>query len=101
MGLLYLLIPHSLQAIQCPVCDPDALIVIVGWSGQFRDKYSPVLYTESIMVYRSFFFLLFLQLMLPEAPQPYGLLYYRRIGLPNFLHQFRAATLPKQRKLEL
>jgi hypothetical protein len=42
-----------------------------------------------------------LQLMLPEAPQPYGLLYHRRIGHYNFLHQFRAATPPEQRKLEL
>jgi hypothetical protein len=33
-----------------------------------------------------------LHLMLPEAPQPYGLLYYPRIGQTNFLHQFRAAT---------
>jgi hypothetical protein len=41
------------------------------------------------------------QLMLPEAPQPYGLLYYPRIGRYNFLHQFRAATPLKQRKLEL
>jgi hypothetical protein len=54
-----------------------------------------------------FFFLFFffsfgvLQLMLPEAPQPYGLLYYPRIGHYNFLHQFRAATVPKQRRLEL
>jgi hypothetical protein len=35
--------------------------------------------------------------MLPEALQPYGLLYYPRIGLSNFLHQFRAAT-PISRK---
>jgi hypothetical protein len=42
-----------------------------------------------------------LQLMLPEAPQPYGLLYYPRIGPSKFLHQFRAATPPKQRKLKL
>jgi hypothetical protein len=48
-----------------------------------------------------FFFSGVLQLMLPEAPQPYGLLYYPRIGLPNFLDQFRAATSPEQRKLEL
>jgi hypothetical protein len=41
------------------------------------------------------------QLMLPEVPQTYGLLYYPRIGLHNFLHQFRAATSPKQIKLEL
>jgi hypothetical protein len=41
------------------------------------------------------------QLMLPEAPQPYTLLYYPRIGYSNFLRQFRAATPPKQRKLEL
>jgi hypothetical protein len=40
-----------------------------------------------------------LQFMLPEAPQPYGLLYYPHIGLSNFL-KFRAATSPKQRKLE-
>jgi hypothetical protein len=50
-----------------------------------------------------FFFFSFgvLQLMLPGAPQPYGLLYYPRIGYSNFLHQFRAATPPKQRKLAL
>jgi hypothetical protein len=42
-----------------------------------------------------------LQLMLPEAPQPYGLLYYPRIGLSNFLHQFRPTTPPEQKKLEL
>jgi hypothetical protein len=46
-------------------------------------------------------FLGVLQLMVPEAPQPYGLLYYPRIGLYNFLHQFRSATPPEQRKLEL
>jgi hypothetical protein len=50
-----------------------------------------------------FFFFAFgvLQLTLPEALQPYSLLYYLRIGHFNFLHQFRAATPPKQRKLEL
>jgi hypothetical protein len=48
-----------------------------------------------------FFSFVVLQLMLPEAPQTYGLLYYPRIGPSNFLHQFRAATPPKQRKLEL
>jgi hypothetical protein len=42
-----------------------------------------------------------LSFMLPEAPQPYGLLYYPRIGLSNFIHQFRAATPPKQRKPKL
>jgi hypothetical protein len=42
-----------------------------------------------------------LQLILPEVPQPYGLLYYPHIGLSNFLHQFHAAMLPKQRRLEL
>jgi hypothetical protein len=44
-----------------------------------------------------FFLLLFfgiLQLMLPEAPQPYDLLYYPRIGQSNILHQFRAAIPP-------
>jgi hypothetical protein len=39
--------------------------------------------------------------MLPEVPQPYGLLYYPRIGPSNFLQKLRAATPPKQRKLEL
>jgi hypothetical protein len=39
--------------------------------------------------------------MIPEVPKAYGLLYYPRIGRFNFLHQFRAATPPKQRKLEL
>jgi hypothetical protein len=49
----------------------------------------------------SFFSFWVLQLMLPEAPQPYGLLYYPHIGHSSFLHQFRAVTPPKQRKLEL
>jgi hypothetical protein len=50
-----------------------------------------------------FFFFSFgvLQLMPAEAPEPYGLLYYPRIAHSNFLHQFRAATPPEQRKLEL
>jgi hypothetical protein len=50
-----------------------------------------------------FFFFSFgvLQLMLPEAPQPYGLLYYPGIGCSNFLHHFRAATPPEQKKLQL
>jgi hypothetical protein len=41
-----------------------------------------------------FFFFSFgvLQLMLPEAPQLYGLLYYPRIRLYNFPHQFCTAT---------
>jgi hypothetical protein len=42
-----------------------------------------------------------LQLMLPEEPQFYGLLYCPRIGPSNFLHQLHAATPPKQTKLEL
>jgi hypothetical protein len=42
-----------------------------------------------------------LQPILPEAPQPYGLLYYPLIGRFNFLHQFRAATPPEQRNLEV
>jgi hypothetical protein len=42
-----------------------------------------------------------LQLMLLEAPQAFGFLYYTRIGHSNFLHQFRAATPLNQRKLEL
>jgi hypothetical protein len=42
-----------------------------------------------------------LQLMLPEALQPHGLLYYPRIGPSNFLHQFHAAMPPEQRMLEL
>jgi hypothetical protein len=58
-----------------------------------------------LMLVRMFFFFFFsfgvLQLMLPEAPQPYGLLYYPRIGRSKFLNQFRATTTPKQRKLEL
>jgi hypothetical protein len=47
-----------------------------------------------------FFFFSFgvLQLMLPEIPQPYILWH---TGLSNFLHQFRSATPPKQRKLDL
>jgi hypothetical protein len=48
-----------------------------------------------------FFFFFFLMRMLPETPQPYGLLYYPRIGHSNFLHQFRAVTPPKQINLEL
>jgi hypothetical protein len=39
--------------------------------------------------------------MLPEPPQPYGLLTSACIGHSNFLHQFHAATPPKQRKLDL
>jgi hypothetical protein len=57
-----------------------------------------------VVIFTDFFFFFsfgVLQLMLPEAPQPYGLLYYPRIGLSNFLHEFRAATTPKSRKLEL
>jgi hypothetical protein len=44
-----------------------------------------------------FFFFTFgvFQFMLPEAPQPYGLLYYPRIRRSNFLHLFRAATPPE------
>jgi hypothetical protein len=42
-----------------------------------------------------------LQLMLPEAPKPYDLLYYPRIRFSNFLQQFRATTPSEQRKLEL
>jgi hypothetical protein len=49
----------------------------------------------------SFFSFGVLQLMLPEAFQPYGSLYYPRIERSNFAHQFRAATPPKQRKLAL
>jgi hypothetical protein len=50
-----------------------------------------------------FFFLSFRvsQLMILEAPQTYGLLYYPRIGLSNFLHQVRATMPPKQRKMDL
>jgi hypothetical protein len=61
---------------------------------------------SSKIIYFIFFFFFFfsfgaLQLMLPESPQPYGFLYYPRIGPSNFLRQFRAATHPEQRKLEL
>jgi hypothetical protein len=50
-----------------------------------------------------FFFFSFgvLQLMLPEAPQPYGLLYYSRIGPPTFSTSSALPRPPKQRKLEL
>jgi hypothetical protein len=56
-----------------------------------------------MFIYYVIFFFSFgvLHLMLPEAPQPYGLLYYPRIGPSNFLHQFLAATPLKHRKLEL
>jgi hypothetical protein len=56
-----------------------------------------------LKIHPAFFFFSFgvLQLMLPEAPQRYGLLYYLLIGHSNFLHQFLAATPPEQRKLEL
>jgi hypothetical protein len=64
--------------------------------------------SSSLFSFSSFFFFFFfffffgaLQLTLPEAPQHYGLLYYPRIGQSDFLHQFRAATPPKQRKLEV
>jgi hypothetical protein len=47
----------------------------------------------------SFFFSFgVLQLMLPEAPQPYGVLYYPRTEISNFL---RVAKPPQQRKLDL
>jgi hypothetical protein len=39
--------------------------------------------------------------MLQEAPEPYDVLYYPHMGRSNFLHKFRAATPPKQRKLDL
>jgi hypothetical protein len=42
-----------------------------------------------------------LHLILPEAHQPYGLLYSSRIARSNFLHHFRSTTPPEQRKLEL
>jgi hypothetical protein len=38
-----------------------------------------------------FFFFAFLQLMRPEAPQLYGLLYYPRIGFTTF----SSSTLPR------
>jgi hypothetical protein len=43
-----------------------------------------------LLLLLSYFSFGVLQLMLPEAPQPYGLLYYPRIGHSNFLHRFRA-----------
>jgi hypothetical protein len=63
-----------------------------------------VSYSFLLLLFPSFLFFFYsfgvLQLMLPEAPQPYGLLHYPRIGRSNILHRFRAATFPKQRKLE-
>jgi hypothetical protein len=56
---------------------------------------------ELRLSYFSFFSFGVLHLMLPEAPQPYVLLYYPRIGRSNFPHQFRAAAPHKQRKLQL
>jgi hypothetical protein len=67
---------------------------MVNEKGVFKSSYP-------LLLLLLFFSFGVLQLMLPEAPQPYGLLYYPRIGLSNFLHHFRAATPPKQRKLEL
>jgi hypothetical protein len=54
-------------------------------------------------LHQNLFFFSFgvLHLMLPEAPQPYGLLYYPPYWTSNFLHQFRAATHAEQKKLEL
>jgi len=48
-------------------------------------------------VHRYFFLFPFgvLQLVLPKAPQPYGLLYYPPCYTSNFIHQFRATTPPK------
>jgi hypothetical protein len=71
---------------------------------RIEKKGSPLI--KHILFQPFFFFFFFfsfrdLQLMLPEAPQPYGLLYSPRIGHYNFLHQFRSATPPEQRKLEL
>jgi hypothetical protein len=56
-----------------------------------------------ILQHSSSFFFSFgvLQLMLSEAPQPYGLFYNTRIGFPTF---FTSSALPpprEQRKLEL
>jgi hypothetical protein len=47
-----------------------------------------------VLSVRFFFSFGVLQLMLLEAPQHYGLLYYPRMGRSNFLHQFRAAHTP-------
>jgi hypothetical protein len=41
---------------------------------------------SGMFFFLSFFSFWVLQLMLPEALQPYGLLYYPRIGLSNFLY---------------
>ena len=37
------------RQIQWPVFDQDPLILILGWSGQFWDKYSPVISIEIII----------------------------------------------------
>jgi hypothetical protein len=82
--------------------------ILTTWITLFISTTNSILQTLVMYNYECSSFLLFfffsfrvLHLMLTEAPQPYGLLCYPRIGLSNFLHQFRAATPPKQRKLEL
>jgi hypothetical protein len=78
---------------------------ILRYSNSSPKKTPPPIFSAKLHKTQNvtFFFFSFgvLQLMLPEAPQPYGLSYYPRIRNSNFLHQFRAAMPPKQRKLEL
>jgi hypothetical protein len=68
-----------------------------------QPHYSRVLFS-AVIGHKIVIFFLFpfgvLRLMLPLAPEPYGLLHCLRIGLYNLLHQFRVATHPEQRKLE-
>jgi len=71
------------------------------WRLRSSEIVSCVLVNSEFVVFFFFFSFGVLHLMLPEAPQPHGLLYYSRIGRSKFLSQFRAATPPKQRKLEL
>jgi hypothetical protein len=51
-----------------------------------------MLFCQSFFFFFFFIFFFFsfgvLQLMLPEAPRPYGLFYYPRIGLPTFSTSF-------------
>jgi hypothetical protein len=73
--------------------------LLFEWENLFQTKA-----VETIKTHISFLLLLYFrvpQLMPPKVPQPYGLLYYPRIGPSNFLHHFRATTPPKQRKREL
>jgi hypothetical protein len=104
--LWYLFSSSNISLENCGVCISNVFHIFcwsVSWCSQLNVPWSHsfLILNRLFFFYFFFFSFGFLQLMLPETPRPYGLLYYPRIGRSNFLHQFRAATSPKQRKLEL